>query len=269
MLSTLKVALVQVAAGRDRARNLARVRELLEGVPPVDLIALPEVFSLRGSDDDYRAGSEAIPGPTTAWLSDLARRRNAWVLGGSLIERARGRLFNTSALVSRSGRIAATYRKIHLFEARLENGMVIRERDVYGPGREPRMVRVNRWPSGMAVCYDLRFPELFRHYVGRGARLLLVPSNFTQRTGKDHWEILVRARAIENQCFVLAPNQCGANAVTGVASHGHSLIVGPWGEVLGQAGKRDEVLVAELDPAVLETTRRRIPALRHRQPGLF
>jgi nitrilase len=117
----------------------------------------------------------------------------------------------------------------------------------------------------MSVCYDLRFPELYRLYTERGARLLFVPSNFTQRTGRDHWEVLCRARAIENQCFVVAPNQCGANPATGIASHGHSVVVGPWGEVLCEAGDDETVLTARLDIGALEATRRRVPALDHRR----
>jgi len=261
----LRVALVQFSAGGDAAANMDRIERLLRRVRSADLIVLPEVFALRGGHREYRRAAEPVGGPLTQWLAGVARRRRAWVLGGSIIERAPGGPYNTAVLVDRAGRVAATYRKIHLFEARLESGQVIRERQTYRAGSEPVMATINGWRCGLAVCYDLRFPELFRHYSARGAHVLFVPSNFTQRTGKDHWETLVRARAIENQCFVAAPNQHGANPVTGVRSHGHSLAVGPWGEVLCEGGTRDAVLAATFESAALRETRRRVPALRHRR----
>ena len=266
---TLRVALLQIDAGPDVEANLAKVERLAGGLPAVDLIALPEVFALRGSDADYRAKGEPIPGPITERLAAIARARRAWVLAGSIIEKAKGGIFNTSVLLDRRGKAAFQYRKIHLFEATLEGGKIIREADVYAPGRQPVLADVEGWLCGMTICYDLRFPELFRHYVSRGAHVLLVPSNFTQRTGKDHWEVLIRARAIENQCFVVAPAQCGTNRATGVESHGHSIVVGPWGEVLSEAGAGEQVLVVELNKSALEQTRQRIPALSHRRPELF
>jgi predicted amidohydrolase len=263
--TTLRVAVVQMAAGADPAANWRRARQLLDEAGPADLVALPEVFHLRGSEDDYRRKPEPVPGPLTKRLSAWAAKRKTWLLAGSVIEKTPGGLFNTSLLFDRRGRLAATYRKIHLFEAHLENGKVIRESDTYQAGLQPVMATVEGWQCGLAICYDLRFPELFRLYSRQGAHLFFLPSNFTQRTGRDHWEVLVRARAIENQCFVVAPNQCGANPHTGIASHGHSLIVGPWGEVLAAAADEEGVLRAELDPHLLRQTRRRIPALQHRR----
>lgn len=263
----LRVSVIQVSAGRDRDRNWARLQALLSRTPPSNLIALPEVFSLRAADADYRRGAEPIPGPTTRALAAIAHSRKCWILAGSIIERDKGKTFNTSVLINRSGRIAAVYRKIHLFEARLEDGRIIREQDAYEAGHKPVMAGVDGWSCGLAICYDLRFPELFRRYMSRGAHLLFIPSNFTQRTGKDHWEILVRARAIENQCFVIAPNQCGRNPVSGVASHGHSLVVGPWGEILGSLKNAEGVLTVDLHPDTMRQVRKRIPALTHHRFG--
>ena len=265
----LKIALLQTNAGPDSEVNLARVERLVGNVPAVDLIALPEVFALRGSDADYRAKSEPIPGPISERLSALARSRGAWILAGSIIERAEDGIFNTSVLLDRHGNVAFRYRKIHLFEARLDDGRIIREADVYAPGNRPVLADIEGWLCGMTICYDVRFPELFRYYASRGAHVLLIPSNFTQRTGKDHWEVLVRARAIENQCFVVAPDQCGTNRATDVESHGHSMVVGPWGEVLGEAGTDEKVLVVDLNKSALDQTRQRIPALTHRRSEIF
>ena len=263
----LRVILVQNSAGADVERNLAGIERRLRRAPACDLMALPEVFAIRGNDTDYRAAAERLPGPITKRLMALAARARVWVLAGSVIERCRGKIYNTSALINRQGRIVARYRKIHLFEANLDNGQIVRESDIYAAGDKPVMAEVEGWSCGLAICYDLRFPELFRHYSRNGAMLFFVPSNFTQKTGKDHWETLVRARAIENQAFVVAPNQCGANPRTGIASHGHSLVVGPWGDVLAVAGDKATILTVTLHPEALRRTRRRIPVLRHRRLG--
>jgi deaminated glutathione amidase len=230
----------------------------------MDIIALPEVFAFRGSEEDYRNIAEPLDGRIVTEMAALARKNHAWLLAGSVVESADDHVYNTSVLLNRNGEIAATYRKIHLFEAHLDDGTHIRESDSYDAGGTPVSVDIEGWRAGLAICYDLRFPELFRHYSKEGAHLLFAPSNFTQRTGKDHWEVLLRARAIENQSFVVAPDQCGANPATGVVSHGHSLALGPWGEELCEAGDEETILMTELDPAVLTSTRHRIPALEHR-----
>jgi deaminated glutathione amidase len=261
----LNVTVVQNSAGGDMVQNLNRIEDLLGNRSLGDLLALPEVFAIRGYDADYRARAEPLPGSVLERMAALAARHRIWVLAGSVLERDGDRVFNTSVLLDRSGRIAASYRKMHLFEAYLDHGQVVREQDVFQAGDQPVMAEMDGWQCGLAICYDVRFPELFRHYAKRGAHLFFVPSNFTQKTGQDHWNTLLRARAIENQAFVVAPGQCGVNPATAIASYGHSLIVGPWGAVLAQAGEDECVLTACLDPAELVNTRRRIPVLRHRR----
>lgn len=263
-MKKIRVAVLQISAGLDVSRNLQRLRRLLARVPAVDIIAVPEVFAIRGADHDYRRSAEPVGGDVIEQMSVVARERGSWVLAGSVIEKAGSHIYNTCVLLNRRGRVTATYRKIHLFEAHLDNGKHIRESDAYEPGNRPTVAGIEGWRAGLSICYDLRFPELFRYYVARGACLFFVPSNFTQKTGKDHWEMLLRARAIENQCFVVAPNQCGANPVTGIGSYGHSMVVGPWGEVMCEAGAKETALIADLDPQLLTRTRRRIPALKHR-----
>lgn len=261
----LTVTIIQTSSAADAERSLARVDELLAQTPPSDLIALPEVLAVRGSSADYRRLAEPVPGPTAEHLAAAAADRGSWLLAGSIVERSGEETYNTSILFNRAGNIAATYRKIHLFEARLEDGAVVRESDSYAPGTEPTLADLEGWICGMSICYDIRFPELYRRYADRGSHILFVPADFTQNTGKDHWELLLRARAVENQCFVVAPNQCGANEKTEVVSYGHSMVVGPWGDVLCRAGDRDAVLTAELDPETLSNVRARIPVLRHRK----
>jgi predicted amidohydrolase len=264
----LRVAAVQNAAGPDRAANLAAIEELLPPPDACDLALLPEVFALRGSDDDLRAAAEPAGGPLCRWLSRQAARRRCWLLAGGMTERDGEHRFNTAVLFDRRGRRTAAYRKMHLFEAALDDGRRIREEDVFRPGDRPCLAVIEGWRCGLSICYDLRFPELYRFYAARGAHLLLIPANFTQRTGRDHWDVLVRARAIENQCFVAAPAQCGTNPRTGIPSHGHSLIVGPWGERLAQAGDTPVTIAATLDPSLLAAVRERVPAWRHRRPDL-
>jgi len=261
----LRVTLLQNDAGADVQANLAWIEHHLPQPDAVDLVALPEVFAFRGDDEEYRSRAEPRDGALARWLAAQAARLRSWILAGSILERDHDRIFNTSLLFDREGHLAAFYRKMHLFEARLENGRVIRERDVYHPGDEPVLASIDGWRCGLSICYDLRFPELYRHYAKLGATVLLIPANFTQRTGRDHWEVLVRARAIENQCFVVAPDQCGRNPQTTCRSHGHSLAVGPWGEVLASVGDEPAALHVTLDPALLRTTRDRVPALAHRR----
>jgi len=264
---TLNITIVQTSASLDVESNLERIEELLSAAPDSDLIALPEVFALRGDDRDHREVAEPVPGSIIDRMAAIATARDSWLLAGSLVEASGEQACNTSLLLDRQGRVAATYRKIHLFEAHLDDGTVIREEDSYSAGTEPVVVELDGWCCGMSICYDLRFPELYRLYADRGANLFFVPANFTQNTGRDHWEVLLRARAIENQCFVIAPNQCGTNERTGVASYGNSMAVGPWGDVLCRAGDTETVLSVELDPESLHKVRNRIPVLDHRKLG--
>jgi predicted amidohydrolase len=246
-------------------RNLERIEALLADVDAVDVIALPEVFAFRGNEAEYRRIAEGVDGVVIRRASEWAAERSSWVLAGSFCERAGDRVYNTCVLLDRSGGTAATYRKMHLFEAFLEDGTHVRESDAFDRGEAPVTATIEGWRVGLGICYDLRFPEVFRNAPDEAADLFFVPSNFTQRTGEDHWEVLLRSRAIENQCFVVAPGQCGANPATGVVSYGNSMAVGPWGEVLCRAGDTESVMVVDLDPESLTRIRSRIPVLSHRR----
>ncbi|MFN2351242.1 MAG: carbon-nitrogen hydrolase family protein, partial [Kiritimatiellia bacterium] len=261
----LRVNLVQHAAGRDPRDNLNNLEKMLAAAPAADLTLLPEVFALRGSGQDYRDAAETIPGPLCRWAADQARRRRTWLLAGSIVESAGRRRYNTSLLFDSRGRLAARYRKIHLFSVTLPNGKRLREQAVYDAGRQPVVADVAGWRCGLSICYDLRFPELYRRHAEAGAHILLVPADFTRTTGRAHWRQLLLARAIENQAFVIAANQCGRNPANGVESYGHSLAVDPWGRILAEAGGRATVLQTRLDFRVLEEVRARLPALAHRR----
>ena len=264
----LQVALVQLDAGPDAAANIEAAVGLADTAAAAGarIVALPEYLQYRGPDDGYRASARPIPGPWTDPFAEVARRRAAWILVGSLAESSTDPLrpWNTSVLIAPDGSIAATYRKIHLFDVTVEDGPVDRESDRVTPGDRAVLAEVDGIRVGLTICYDLRFPELYRALALAGAEILTVPANFTERTGRDHWEVLLRARAIENGAYVLAPSQVGGPP--GQPAFGRSMIVDPWGTVVAQAADRVGIVGAELDLARVRSIRRQIPALANRRP---
>jgi predicted amidohydrolase len=259
-------AAVQMRSGSDRAANLARAEALVRDAASrgARLVVLPEVFAWRGPATEEAAMAEAIPGPTTARLGALARELGLWLVAGSLHERAAGepRVFNTSCLFDPRGEIVARYRKIHLFDVDLAGRVAVRESATRAPGGEAVTAATELGTLGLSVCYDVRFPELYRRLSRAGADVLLVPSAFTFPTGAAHWEVLLRARAVENQCYVIAADQAGTSP-QGFADWGDSMLVDPWGRVLARAGDGEGVVVAEIDLDYLARVRRELPALTH------
>jgi predicted amidohydrolase len=231
-----------------------------------ELVALPENFAFLRREGAPIPCAQPLDGEIVGTLRELARAHRVRLVGGTFAEAIPGdpRVHNTCVLVSPEGELEAVYRKIHLFDVDLGADARYQESARVAPGRELAVADTPQGAIGLSVCYDLRFPELYRAMTARGARWLAVPSAFTPQTGKDHWEVLLRARAIENQAFVLAPAQCGRHSPER-ASHGRSLIVDPWGLVLAQAGDRPGVIVADCDLAEQDAVRRRLPALEHRR----
>ncbi|HEY8154160.1 MAG TPA: carbon-nitrogen hydrolase family protein [Myxococcota bacterium] len=266
----MRVALVQTTSTDDLAANLAAASRGVEEAADrgASLVALPENFAFLRREGGPIPCAQGLDGEIVGCLRSLARRLRVRILGGSFPEAApdEARVFNTSVLISPAGELEAVYRKIHLFDVDLgaSGGGVYRESAFIAPGREVVVAQTPEAVIGLSVCYDLRFPELYRALAARGAQILAVPSAFTRETGKDHWEVLLRARAIENQAFVLAPAQCGRHSETR-ASHGRSLVVDPWGLVLAQAGDRPCVVVADCDLGELARVRASLPALEHRR----
>jgi predicted amidohydrolase len=266
-MSRLAVALIQLAADSDVAANLDRAAELVHkaGDSKPGLIALPEMFQYRGPLAGFRESASTLPGPVSEPFAELARSLNTWILLGSLAERSTDPLrpFNTSVLLDPAGQISAVYRKRHLFDATIDDGPSDRESARITPG-DSSVVAVLEGVAqevdvrlGLSICFDLRFPELYRELTAAGAVVLAVPANFTEATGRDHWEVLLRARAIENGAFVIAPAQCGTGA--GVLTHGRSMIVDPWGIVLVQAPDGPGVVVADIDLERIVAVRRQLP----------
>jgi predicted amidohydrolase len=267
----LPIALIQTDAGADPEANVARAAELAEtaAVAGARLIALPEYLQYRGPDDGFRASARPIPGPFTAPFAEIARQHGCWILAGSLAETSEdpARPFNTSALLGPDGEIVARYRKIHLFDVAVERGPVDTESARVTGGHEAVVVDVGGASLGMTICYDLRFPELYRTLALAGAEVLAVPSNFMERTGRDHWEVLLRARAIENGAWVIAPSQTGGPA--GQPAYGHSMVIDPWGIVVAQAPDGEAVVHAVIDTDRVAEMRRQIPVLANRRPETY
>ena len=270
-MTRLRVALVQLDADGDVTANIERAASLAHEAAETGsrLIALPEYLQYRGTDDGYRASAREIPGPHTEPFSDIARRHHAWILLGSLAEASGDpkRPYNTSVLLDPSGAVAATYRKVHLFDVSVDRGPVDRESERAMPGEEPVVADMAGVRLGLTICYDVRFPELYRALALAGAEILAVPSEFKERTGRDHWEVLLRARAIENGAYVIAPAQVGGPP--GKPSFGRSMVVDPWGTVIAQAPDTVGVITAELDLERVAEVRRQIPALANRRPDAY
>jgi deaminated glutathione amidase len=265
----LRVAAVQLNSRNDKAANLVTAERLVRAAAAdgADLVALPEKWNLLAAGEELLAGAEPLGGPSLTAARGWARTLGIHLLAGSICESGRERASNTSVLVGPDGEDLAVYRKIHMFDVDA-GGVSYRESEHERPGSEPVTAAAGELIAGLSVCYDLRFPELFRILALRGARLLTVPSAFTRVTGRDHWEVLLRARAIENQAFVLAPNQVG-EAPPHFDSFGHSAIVDPWGVVLAMAPGEECFVAADLDLVEQERVRESLPSLANRQPRAY
>ncbi len=265
----MRVALCQTNCGEDVASNTEQVESLLgeAGRAGVDLAALPEVWPCQGSARQVRAAAEPIPGPRTDRLAEIARRHRMWLHGGSVLELDGERVFNTSVLFDRDGELVARYRKIHLFDADPPGAVPSRESFLFASGDQVVVAETEFGRAGMSICYDVRFPELYRSLVVQGAEVLFVPAAFREETGRDHWDVLLRARAIEDQCFVIAAAQWGTWGPSGRErrNHGNSMVVDPWSRVVARAQDGVGVTSAELDLDEVRRVREILPALRHRR----
>ncbi len=266
----MRVALVQMTSTDQLSENLESARRAVDEAAErgAEFIALPENFAFLRREGKPIPCAQALDGEIVESMRELASRHRLPILAGTFAEVIEGdqRVYNTSVLISATGQIAAAYRKIHLFDVDLgeSGGGVFRESAFTAPGKEVVVAETAFGKVGLSVCYDVRFPELYREMAARGADWITVPSAFAPQTGNLHWEVLLRARAIENQAFVLAPAQCGQHSPDR-ASHGHSLIVDPWGRILAAAGSEPTIIVADCEPDELKRVRASLPVLRHRK----
>jgi deaminated glutathione amidase len=272
MPDRIRVACVQMTSRADKAANLETAQRLVAQAASTgaDVVVLPEKWNAIGDAAVYHATAEPLDGgPSVAAMSDWARQHGITLVGGSIAERREGRdkLSNTSVVFDPEGQVVAVYRKIHLFDVEV-GGVVYRESEAEEPGDEPVVAEAEDWRIGLTVCYDIRFPELYRILALQGAELVTVPAHFTTPTGKDHWHVLMRARAIENQLYVVAAAQIG-ETLPGKPAYGRSLIADPWGIVIAQAPDEETVISAELDRAHLQSIRAKLPSLANRQADAY
>lgn len=266
----MKIGLAQLSSRQDKAANLAAAGAAIDALAAqgADLIVLPEMFNFHGLDEANAGAAEPIPGPTSEWVKSKAAEYHVFLHCGSFAERRDGKVFNTSLVFDRSGRQIARYSKMHLFDVRLPDGLEYTESAYLTAGDEVVVCECEGWNVGLAICYDLRFPQLFHALADEGAHLIVLPAAFTVPTGISHWEPLVRTRAIENGCYVAACGQWGRYA-RGRENYGHSMVVDPWGTVVAQCRERVDTLVADLDMDHLLSIRERMPVQRHRRRDLF
>jgi deaminated glutathione amidase len=268
----MRVAACQMNSKQDKAANLASALGLLDRAAEAgaDLAVLPEYLDYLGTDEGAVAAAEPIPGGTSESIAAKARSLGIWVLAGSIHARrgADGRCTNTSLLFDREGRTAARYDKLHLFDIGLAGQPSYRESASVEGGDRVVAAGIEGVVAGLSICYDLRFPELYRLHALAGARLLLVPAAFTLHTGRDHWELLLRARAVENLCFVVGAGQVG-ESVPGKACNGRSMVVDPWGTVLACAPDGVGIVVADLDLERQQRLRAELPSLANRRDDVY
>jgi predicted amidohydrolase len=278
-MSELVVGAVQMTSTEDVEANLERARELVRQAATSGalLVGLPENFAYLGNDRDHRlAIAETLPDPGTppdhggsrpilGAMQELARAAGTWLLLGGFPERGAGnKIRNSAVLLDPSGAVASVYRKMHLFDVDVPGGRSFRESEAIEPGGGPVVAETPWGGLGLSICYDIRFPELYRALAAGGARMVAVPSAFTVETGKDHWHVLLRARAIENQVFLLAPAQFGVHG-SNRSSYGHALVIDPWGVVLAECGDHEGVALARLDFDYQDRVRTALPVLKHRR----
>ena len=276
----MRVSVVQMNAGSDKMANIDQARALIDSAVAADrpdIVSLPEVWSCMGGDRDGKfrqaedlppPGSNLPGGAAYEFLRSTAREKRIHIHGGSIGERGGERLFNTTVVFNPDGAEIARYRKIHLFDISTPDGQVFGESRTYGPGDAVVTYEANGVKVGCAICYDLRFPELFLKLRQAGAEMIFLPSAFTLQTGKDHWETLIRARAIETQCWIAAPAMYGShkegNGETR-ATYGHSLVVDPWGHVVTKVSDGTGWATARIDPDLTARVRRDMPVISQRK----
>jgi predicted amidohydrolase len=268
----IAVAAIQMNSREDKSANIETALRLIDHAAAggARFVALPEIWPYLGPEDGNRDAAEKIPGPLTGLLAERAVRHGIYLHAGSMHEVREGepKVLNTAVVISPSGEIVAKYSKIHMFDVVLDGVASYEESATVAPGNEIVTVDVDGVRVGLAICYDLRFPELFRILALQGAEVIVLPAAFTMTTGKDHWEVLIRARAIENQVYMIAPAQVGADS-SGRWCYGRSMIVDPWGVVVATAPDVETTIHATLDRSLLQKVRRQVPSLANRMPDRY
>jgi len=270
-MNNLPMAICQMRVGDDKASNLATAEKMINraAYDGARLVVLPEVFNSPYQAERFPDYAEPYPGLTSAFLANCSARHSIHLVGGSIIERDEaGRLYNTSYIFNPQGELLDRHRKLHLFDVDIEGGIAFRESDTLSPGRQITVINNGSFCFGVMICFDVRFPELARRCVLDGAQMLIIPAAFNTVTGRAHWEILMRTRAVDNQCYVIAASPA-RNPEAFYQAWGHSLIVDPWGRIMAEAGTGEEIIAAEIDFDLIKRVRTEMPLLAQRRPELY
>jgi len=271
-MNSFVAAAIQIDSQADKKENLDKIAHYIDVAKNdfnAEIIGMPEMVNFVGEEKDHFKNAESIPGPTTEFLSKKAKQHKIWLHCGSILEKipSEKKLANTNVFIDPNGEIISIYRKIHLFDIDLPGEVTFYESNVIKAGNKAIVADSKLGKIGFAICYDLRFPELFRTLMLKGAKIIFLPAEFTMPTGKDHWECLLRARAIENEVYIIAPAQIGKKP--SFQSYGRSLIIDPWGTVIAKASDKECVIAAEIDLEYLEKVRRCMPSLKHRRVDAY
>lgn len=269
-MEKLKIAIIQMKIINDKKENIRKAEELIKQVvtSDVDLIVLPEMFTCPYQTDLFPIYAEEENGYTSQRLSRMAKENNVYLVGGSIPERSGDKIYNTSFSYNNRGEKIGKYRKVHLFDIDIEDGQKFKESDTLSSGRDINIIETPFAIIGIIICYDLRFPELSRVLVEKGAEIIIMPGAFNMTTGPAHWEILFRTRALDNQVYMLgaAPAR---DENSNYISYGNSLVVDPWGRVLNRLGKDEGILIEELNLSLISKIREELPLLKHRREDLY
>lgn len=270
-MATFKIGVCQLKVEKDKSANLQKARDMiaLAAGEGARMVILPEMFTCPYQARLFPEYAESFPdGPAVKMLREIARALRIYVIGGSIPERAGDRVYNTSFIFGPEGELLGRHRKVHLFDVDLPGGVKVQESRTLSPGNEVTVVSTDFCPVGVAVCYDVRFPELFRLMALGGAQVICVPGAFNLTTGPAHWEITFRLRAIDNQVYVVGVSPA-RDYTAGYVVYGHSLVVDPWGEVLARAGEGEEIIYAGIDLERINKVRSQLPLLQHRRTDLY
>jgi predicted amidohydrolase len=266
----INIALCQIKVLDNKEKNLARAENLISDAAAkgVDFVILPEMFNCPYDRKYFPIFAEGHPGRTTGLLAALARRYSIYIIGGSIPEKEKSKIYNTSFVFDRDGKLIAKHRKIHLFDVTLKGGIDFKESDTFSPGSKLTVFNSEFGKIGIAICYDMRFPELIRKMVLQDAKIVIVPAAFNMTTGPAHWHITARTRALDNQIYFVAVSTA-RNKKASYVSYGHSLVVDPWGKIVAEAGIDESIITAEIDLDYIHEIRSELPLLKHRKEELY
>ncbi len=267
---SIKIGICQMTVSADKEESLKKAEAMIRKAASNNsrIVVLPEMFNCPYENKSFPVFAEKCPGKTTQMLANLAKELGIYMVGGSIPELDNDKIYNTSFIFNPKGQIIGKHRKMHLFDIDIEGGIRFKESDTLGPGEEVTVVDTEYGKMGVAICYDMRFPELMRQMVLKGAKIIVVPAAFNMTTGPAHWDLTIRARALDNQVYFVAASPA-RDLNASYHAYGHSAVVNPWGEIMSQAEEKETIIYGEMDMEYLEKIRRELPLLQHRRVDLY